>query len=134
MEVTMPDTPTYTSCLTFRPVTDLAASRDFYERDLGLRVVRDQGACLIFQVAPGAHLGVCQAGYDGRNEPLLRDDRWITTLVTDDVEGVHARLLRVGAEVDGPPRHNERFAITQFFVRDPDGYRVEVQRFDDPLP
>lgn len=129
----MPTTPRYTSHITFRPVTDLAASRDFYERDLGLRVVRDQGACLILEVSAGAHIGLCQAGYDGRTEPLLQDDRWITTLVTDDVEGVHARLLQMAAEVSGPPRHNDRFGITHFFVRDPDGYRVEIQRFDDPL-
>lgn len=130
----MSDEPNPTALVSFRPVRDLAASRDFYERDLGLALVRDQGACLIFRVSPGGYLGVCQAGYDGRDDPLPHDDRWIETIVIDDVEALHRRLLAYGAEVDGPPRHNARFGITQFFVRDPDGYRVEVQRFDDPLP
>lgn len=130
----MSDDTTPTGLVSFRPVRDLAASRDFYERDLGLELVRDQGACLIFRVAPGGYLGVCQAGYDGRDDPLPHDDRWIETIVIDDVEAVHRRMLAYGAETDGPPRHNERFGITQFFVRDPDGYRIEVQRFDDPLP
>lgn len=120
--------------IAFRPVRDLAASRDFYLRDLGLTLARDQGACLILRVAAGAYLGLCQAGYDGREGPLPSDDRLIATLVLDDVEAVHRRLLRVGAEVEGPPVHNARFGITQFFARDPDGYRIEVQRFDEPLP
>lgn len=123
----------WSSMISFRPVSDLAASRDFYERDLGLELVRDQGVCLIFRVAPGGYLGVCQAGYDGRHEPLPVDDRIITTLVTSDVEGIHQRLRALGADVDAAPRHNPRFAITQFFVRDPDGYRIEIQRFDEAL-
>lgn len=129
----MSDAPEPTALVSFRPVRDLAASRDFYGRDLGLPLVRDQGACLIFRVSPGGYLGVCQAGYDGREDPLPHDDRWIETIVVDDVEGLHRRLLGVGADVDGPPRSNPRFAITQFFVRDPDGYRIEIQRFDEPL-
>ena len=123
-----------TALIAFRPVSDLAASRDFYQRDLGLELVRDQGACLIFRIAVGGYLGLCQAGYDGRDAPLPVDERLMTTLVVDDVADVHARLLRLGVDVEAPPRHNERFGITQFFARDPDGYRVEVQRFDDPLP
>ncbi len=123
----------WSSAISFRPVADLAASRDFYERDLGLTVVRDQGVCLIFRVTQGGYVGLCQAGYDSRTQALPVDDRIITTLVHEDVEGVHQRLRALGADLDGPPRHNPRFGITQFFVRDPDGYRVEIQRFDEPL-
>ncbi|MDZ7706984.1 MAG: VOC family protein [Trueperaceae bacterium] len=129
----MTDRSDPTALIAFRPVADLAASRDFYHRDLGLELTRDQGACLIFRVGDGGYLGLCQAGYDGRDGTLPVDDRLITTLLVDDVEAVHERLLRLGVDVDGPPRRNERFGITQFFARDPDGYRVEVQRFDEPL-
>lgn len=59
-------------------------------------------------------------------------DRVVLTLVTDDVSGWHARLTEAGARVDGPPRQNERFRIFHFYAFDPDGYRVEIQRFDDP--
>lgn len=130
----MTDRSDPTALIAFRPVADLAASRDFYHRDLGLELARDQGACLIFRVGAEGYLGLCQAGYDGRDEALPIDDRLITTLLVSDVDAAHERLLRLGVDVDGPPRRNERFGITQFFARDPDGYRVEVQRFDDPLP
>lgn len=127
----VPEPPT--AFVAFRPVRDLAASRDFYLRDLGLTLARDQGACLIVRVASDAYLGLCQAGYDGREGPLPDDDRLIATLVLDDVDAMHRRLLQLGVEVEGPPVDNPRFAIRQFFARDPDGYRIEVQRFDEPL-
>lgn len=120
--------------VSFRPVRDLSTSRTFYQDHMGLELVRDQGACLIFRVAAGGYLGVCQVGYDGRNEALPADERLIETIVVDDVEALYRRLVRHGVEVDGPPRHNERFGIRQFFARDPDRYRIEVQRFDEPLP
>ena len=34
----------------FYPCHDLSATRDFYERDLGLELARDQESCLIFRV------------------------------------------------------------------------------------
>ncbi|MEX2501608.1 MAG: DUF454 family protein [Trueperaceae bacterium] len=123
-----------TSLIVFRPVADLQRSREFYVSVLGMTLVRDQGACLIVRAARAAHLGFCRAGYDGRDGPLPTDARWITTLVVDDPHAVHASLLAAGVTVDGPPRANPRFGIVQFFVRDPDGYRIEVQSFDEPLP
>lgn len=123
-----------TAVIAFRPVHDLDASRDFYVRDLGLPLARDQGACLIVRIARGGYLGLCQAGYDGRDAPLPVDPRLITTLIVDDVDAAYGRLMRRAAEVEGPPAHVPRFGVTRFFARDPDGYRIEVQRFDDPLP
>jgi catechol 2,3-dioxygenase-like lactoylglutathione lyase family enzyme len=49
-----------------------------------------------------------------------------------DVAGIHAALVAHGAVPEGPPRHSERYAVTSFFVRDPNGYLVEFQRFDEP--
>ncbi|MDR9390761.1 MAG: VOC family protein [Trueperaceae bacterium] len=130
----MHDALTPTGFVAFRPVEDLAASRDFYVRDLGLTVARDQGACLVLRVAERAYLGLCQRGYDGHDGVPPGEDRAITTLLVEDVAAAHDRLRRLGVEVDGPPRHHPTFAITHFFARDPDGHRVEIQRFDEPLP
>jgi hypothetical protein len=35
-------------------------------------------------------------------------------------------------EIETSPRHNPQYQIYQMFLRDPNGYRVEVQRFEDP--
>ncbi len=114
--------------IAFYPCHDLGATRDFYERDLGLRLERDQGSCLIFGVAGGGYLGFCQ-----HERPLAEHPGLILTLVLDDVDGVYQRLKRRAVETEGPPKLNEPFGIYHFFARDPDGYRLEVQRFLEPL-
>jgi catechol 2,3-dioxygenase-like lactoylglutathione lyase family enzyme len=119
----------FETVLSFYGVRDLAATRDFYERDLGLRLARDQGSCLIF-AAGSAFIGFC-----GRDEGFEIDGSLapILTLVSEAVDAHYARLRSLGVETEAPPRHNERYGIYHFFARDPDGYRVEIQRFDDPL-
>jgi catechol 2,3-dioxygenase-like lactoylglutathione lyase family enzyme len=111
--------------ITFVSVTDLDRSATFYGEVLGLELVRDQGACLIYRVAGGAHLGVCD------HRPA-EPGGVIITLVTDDVDAWAERLRAAGLGVDGPVA-NARFALYHCFVRDPDGHLVEIQRFDDPL-
>lgn len=113
----------------FYPVRDLAATRTFYERTLGLPLARDQGQCLIFKVSENAYVGFCEHADAPDPHPGV-----MITLLSDDVDGLYRSLNDQGAETEGAPRTNDRFAIYHFFARDPNGYRVEVQRFLEPLP
>ena len=113
----------------FYPVADLAATRDFYERELGLELARDQGGCLIFRAAGRGFVGFC-----GSDEPAPRHPGVILAFATDDVRRVYRRLRAHGVETEGPPRDHPDHAVTHVFAIDPDGYRVEVRRFHDPLP
>jgi len=111
--------------ITFLYVADLARSATFYGGVLGLELVRDQGACLIFRAAVNAYVGVC----DHRPPD---PGGLIITLVADDVDDWAERLRSAGYTVDGPAA-NERFALYHCFVSDPDGHLVEIQRFDEPI-
>lgn len=115
--------------LMFLPTDDLEAVSDFYESLLGLPLVRDQGLCRIFRSGPGAYLGFCNRGY-----AIPTDYRVVITLLIDDVDGAYHALKAQGVETENEPGLSERFNVYQFFVRDPNGYLVEVQRFNDPLP
>lgn len=115
------------SFIGFYPCRDLRRTAQFY-RALGLGVARDQGSCLIFRVAQGGYVGFCQHEASLSEHPGL-----ILTLVLDDVDGVYERLTEGGVPTEAPPKLSERFGIYHFFTRDPDGYRVEVQRFLEPL-
>jgi catechol 2,3-dioxygenase-like lactoylglutathione lyase family enzyme len=115
--------------VTFLPTTDLAAVDAFYGGLLGLPLVRDQDVCRIYEASPGAYLGFCDRGY-----AVPSEFRVVLTLIVDDVAGAHAALVARGATPEGPPLHSERYAVTSFFVRDPSGYLLELQRFDVPLP
>jgi len=114
--------------VTFIYATDLARSAAFYGGTLGLPLVLDQGTCQILRVSRDGFLGVCQCG-DGAS---VKPDGIIVTLVSDDVDGWYERLAAKGVETEAPPRENEKFNIYHFFLRDPDGYKLEVQRFQDP--
>jgi len=111
----------------FYPCRDLHATTAFYGQ-LGLTLVRDQGSCVIFRVSAGGYLGFCE-----HTEVLPEHPGLILTLVLDEVDAAYEQLTTLGVTTEGPPRLNERFGIYHFFARDPEGYRLEVQRFLDPL-
>lgn len=111
--------------ITFIYVADLERSAAFYEQTLELPLAVDQGGCRIYRVVGGGYLGICH-----RAETAPATGRVIITFVTDDVDGWHQALIARGIQVDHPPAHNERYGIYHFFLRDPDGYLLEVQRFE----
>ena len=119
-------TPPVVQQVTFLYTADLDRSVRFYREDIGLEPVLDQGACRIFRVAGDAFLGICSAG---KQEP--QPGGVIVTLVTPEVDAWYELLKARGVTLEGPPKRHDRFAIYNFFARDPDGYLVEVQRFLD---
>jgi catechol 2,3-dioxygenase-like lactoylglutathione lyase family enzyme len=116
----------FDSHITFLNTTDLEATTRFYEEVLGLTLVLDQGGCRIFQVAEEAFVGFC------KREKVGPTDGVILTLVTDDVDEWSKKLDLRGISMETPPRHNPEYNIYHCFLRDPNGYLVEIQRFDDP--
>ena len=114
--------------ITFLQAQNLDITRKFYTDLLNLPLVRDQEACLIFGVAENAYLGFCR-----HIEPIPPGRRVILTLVTDDVDGWYQRLKSRGADLVSQPKANAKFEIYHFFLKDPDGYWIEIQRFDQPL-
>ena len=112
--------------VTFLYVADLNRSTTFYGEQLGLPLVLDQGTCRIFRMSKSAFIGVCECADGALNSSI------ILTFVTEDVEGTYERLLKEGIEIEKSPQYNERYHITHFFLRDPDGYLLEVQKFHDP--
>ena len=112
--------------VTFCYGTEFDAAVHFYEELLGLELALDQGACRIYRVRDGAFIGIC------RRDSPPDSDGIIITFVSDDVDGWHARLVARGVTFEKPPAFNSKFNIYHCFLRDPNGYLIEIQRFDDP--
>lgn len=117
--------------ITFLYVSDLSRSADFYGVRLGLELVLDQGACRIYRLCGGSYLGICR-GDSGGKRTAPGGEGVIITLVVADVDRWYSELSGAGVEIEAEPEENERFEISHFFLRDPDGYLVEIQRFWDP--
>lgn len=121
----------FESLVTFLYTSDPAASAVFYGDQLGLPLWLDQGSCRIYRVAGGAYLGVCQAGTSEAQttEAAQKKQNVIVTLVTEDVDGWYEALRAQGVAFEKAPALNEKYQIYHCFLRDPDGYLVEIQRF-----
>jgi catechol 2,3-dioxygenase-like lactoylglutathione lyase family enzyme len=117
----------FSAGITFLPTKNLDLTSKIYREILGLPLRLDQGSCHIFQITPESHIGFC-TGLKSVDSP----HEIIITLVTDDVDDVYKYLVANGAQADAPPRINEQFQIHHFFITDPNGYRIEIQKFLDP--
>jgi len=115
-----------TEQITFLDTLDLEATGRFYQDILGLPLVLDQGGCRIYRVSRDGLLGFCQR--DQVSEPA----GIIFTIVTPDVDGWYHRLRDRGVAFVKTPAVNEDYQIYHCFLRDPNGYLIEIQRFLDP--
>ena len=119
--------PPFTQQVTFLYTPDLVTTARFYEQVLGLEMVLNQGVCRIYRVSRDGFVGFCQKdGVEPRPQTI------ILTLVTPDVDGWYERLTVQGVAFDKPPTFNPQYNIYHCFLRDPNGYLLEIQRFLDP--
>lgn len=116
--------PRFDSQITFYYTDNLSRTAEWYEQVLGLELAIDQGVCRIYRVAGQGFLGFCERAAVG-----IHHDDIILTFITDEVDQWHERLRQFDAIVIGQPEVNEKFGIYHFFARDPNGYRIEIQRF-----
>jgi len=115
--------------ITFLYTDNLDQAGDFYGEVMGFELVLDQGLCRIFRTRKGAFLGVCQKR---EKQGVGQEVGVIFTLVVEDVDGWYQYLeTREEAALQGEPKVNEEYGIYHFFLRDPDGYTLEIQRFLD---
>ena len=122
------NTPVIAQQITFFRVRDLAVSAQFYEQVIGLELFLDQGSCRIYRVTGDSFVGFCTQKDAGE----LPRDGVIFTLVTPAVDEWYQHLQARGVEFEKAPALNPHYQIYHCFLRDPDGYLIEIQRFEDP--
>jgi catechol 2,3-dioxygenase-like lactoylglutathione lyase family enzyme len=113
--------------ITFLYTRDLEATTRFYEQVLGLALVLDQGDCRVYRVSSEGYIGFCQR-QSAPEDPV----GVILTLVTPEVDAWFRYLSAQGVAFERPPALNPKYDIYHCFLRDPNGYLIEIQRFNDP--
>lgn len=124
--------PPFEQFVTFLYTADLTTTAAFYEQILGLKLVLDQGSCRIYQVSAAAFLGFCQRGTAVDRETATDQSGVIVTLVSHHVDEWYRYLQAHDVSIEKPPTLYEKFNIYHLFIRDPNGYLVEIQTFLDP--
>jgi catechol 2,3-dioxygenase-like lactoylglutathione lyase family enzyme len=113
--------------ITFLYTRNLTQTAHFYEDVLGLPLVLDQGTCRIYSTSSDSYLGFCQSA-EAPEQPV----GIIVTLVTEEVDQWYLHLRANDVVFEKPPAINPEYNIYHCFLRDPNGYLVEIQRFLDP--
>ncbi|MFO7952124.1 MAG: VOC family protein [Bacillota bacterium] len=114
----------FNGSIIFLGASDLERTDNFYREILGFELYKDQGLCRIYQVPGGGMIGFCT-----HQEVFSRGESPIITFLTSDVDGWYKKLIQEGFKMKNKPKTNPRFNIYHFFLSDPDGYTVEIQRF-----
>ncbi len=122
----MTDMKPFDSMITFCYTEAVEETHRFYTEVLQLPMVLDQGGCRIYRVGAGAFIGFCSKKDPGHRSGVT------LTLVTDDVDLWFDRVKDAGCEVIKAPAATPEYRIYNCFVRDPAGYTLEIQRFEDP--
>ena len=111
--------------ITFFYYRDLPAAMRFYEGILGLPLTIDQGWCKIYQICPGAHVGLVDETR-GMNKWAAIKPVQLCVRVTD-VENWYAYARSVGVKNLSELFVNEELGIRAFVFKDPEGYQIEIQ-------
>jgi lactoylglutathione lyase len=113
-------------------VLDEARATEFYRTAFGLDIfdrIGFESFTLIYLRAPGSTFELELTVNHGRTEPYAPGDGYGHLAVSvDDLEREHARMSQAGLD-PGPLRalaHRGEKLASFFFIKDPDGYSIEV--------
>ena len=118
-------------------VTDLDRSVHFYETVLGLKVTHRIETPGFSEVVLGGESGnrIQLAKHHDQDGPIEHGNGfWKLYLDTDDCEGLYRRCMEAGIESISPPERLEHWPVTVAFVKDPDGYTVEIVQHHAETP
>jgi len=107
----------------FYGTQNLTLTHQFYHEFLGLKCIRDQIVCRIYEITPTAMIGFCE-----HIEVVCQNKSPIITLVVHDVWAMYEHVKKVYGYTE-KPTVNHQFMIEHFFMSDPNGYTLEIQRF-----
>jgi lactoylglutathione lyase len=117
-------------------ITDIDRSVAFYEalgfEEIGRVPIRDE-AVNVFMNQPGdGHMPKLELTYNfGVEDYEIGTGYGHIAITTDDIDATIARLAAQGIEPERPPYSIREGGNRLTFVRDPDGYRVEILEMSD---
>ena len=112
--------------ITFFGTKNLKKTSDFYQNTIGLTLYKDQGVCLIFDVNNQSKIGFCE-----HMAVIYKEKSPIITFIADNVDEIYNKLINSGLDIKEKPKINHKFSIYHFFLKDPNGYTIEIQKFLD---
>ena len=110
-------------------VSDLQKSLDFYEKAIGLTITHRIETPDFDEVVLAGDSGnrIQLACHRNQSGPIEHGTGfWKLYIDTDDCRGLYQRCMDAGVESHSEPEELEHWPVTVAFVKDPDGYLVEI--------
>lgn len=123
-ETSRPDTSNELA-ITFLYYRDLQTAMQFYEDILGLPLAIDQGWCKIYQICPGAHIGLVDETKGMNKWAAVKPVQICIRVPNVDEWYAYARskaLANLSQLFE-----NDEIGIRAFVFNDPEGYQIEIQ-------
>ena len=107
------------------PVTDVAASRDFFARYFGLATSMKLGLGVMAMMRDEGNMVLILSNFDKSAEIHHHKDLHVGFLLESrqEVDEMHARMIADGLEVETPKRMQGRYG---FYLQSPGGFVTEV--------
>lgn len=116
--------------ITFLYCRDLPAATRFYEDVLGLSLSIDQGWSKIYEICPGAHVGLVDERRGMNKWAQVKPVQLCIRVPSVDEWYFYAEELGLTDLSD--LFENEELGIRGFVFRDPEGYQIEIQSATRP--
>ena len=111
--------------ITFFYYRDLATAMRFYEDVLGLSLAIDQGWCKIYQVSPGAHIGLVDESKGMNKWAAVKPVQFCIRV--PDVDAWYGYAQEQNLDNLSDLFINDEIGIRAFVFNDPEGYQIEIQ-------
>ena len=116
----------FTENYTMLYYTELGAAAKFYGEVLGLETAYEDDWVRLYKATANSFIGVVKEG-PGAFHKVRAENSVMVSLVTDDVDAVHARVRQhPEVEIVSPLQNKDSAPIRAFIMKDPGGYTVEV--------
>ena len=119
-------------------VSDIDRSVDFWENVIGIPVSSRTDIPNVREVVLQAEVGGSRmqlAQHLDHAGPIdMGSAMWKLYVNTDDCQALYDKAVAAGCESVTPPQHLDRWPVTVAFVKDFDGYLVEIVEYDEAPP
>jgi len=119
-------------------VTDIERSIDFWENVMGVPLqgrTEIPGVLEAVHMAPEGGSRIQLAQWTEREGPIdMGTSMWKIYVNTSDVQALFEKAVAFGCEVETEPTRLDRWPVTVAFVKDPDGYLLELIEYHEGMP
>jgi lactoylglutathione lyase len=119
-------------------VTDIERSIDFWQNVMGIPLqsrTEIPGVLEAVHQAPEGGSRIQLAQWLEREGPIdMGTSMWKIYVNTSDLQSLYEKAVAYGCEVESEPQRLDRWPVSVAFVKDPDGYLLELIEYHEGMP